>query len=167
MLTTNTTRPMTDIKKYAKENRPEISSQRRAALADIHRMRKIAGIDDHDDWQSFLSSWGAISCKDLDYNTLQQIRWRLHQITDPKDAKQWKPIYVNNGAKELDMWRAKVHNIIRSWFRRTNYQGDAAAAEAIACRVAHVEDFYDIPLNSLKRIYFIFANKVKGLENRG
>lgn len=92
MLTTNTTRPMTDIKKYAKENRPEISSQRRAALADIHRMRKIAGIDDHDDWLNFLSSWGAISCKDLDYNTLQQIRWRLHQITDPEDAKQWKPM---------------------------------------------------------------------------
>lgn len=125
---------------------------RRAALADIHRMRSIIGLD-RDGWEDFLRPWGVSSCKDLSDSDLADIRRRLHGITDPVERER--------AAKEREKWARRVYGVIAEWLEHSGYRHDSEAIRTVACRAARATDFNAIPLSKLRQIYGSWTAKMR------
>lgn len=125
---------------------------RRAALADIHRMKSIIGLD-REAWEDFLRPWGVRSSKDLSDSDLADIRRRLHEITDKEAASQ--------ADYQRAKWSRRVYGVIAEWLARAGYRHDSEAIRTVACRAARVSDFNAIPLSKLRQIYMSWTAKTR------
>ena len=139
------------------QNEQKMSAWRRASLADIHRMRNIIGLD-KDAWIDFLSPWHVESSRDLSDADLEELRHRLHDITDPRTTRAGR----SEAASKIDdiaHWRRLVYKVIGSWLRATGYRSDAAAIRTIACRATRRDDFREINLSELRQLYYSWKRK--------
>lgn len=123
---------------------------RRSALADIHRMRRIIGIE-QDAWEDFLRPWGVSSSKDLSDSDLADIRRRLHEITDKDTRRQ--------ADYQREKWSRRVYGVIAEWLARSGYRHDSEAIRTVVCRAARADNFNTIPLSKLRQIYMSWTVK--------
>lgn len=129
---------------------------RRAALADIHRMRSVIGLD-REAWEDFLRPWGVTSSKDLAASDLADVRRRLHQITDSDTRRQ--------ADYQREKWAKRVYGVIGEWLAHAGYRHDSEAIRTVACRAARVDNFNAIPLSKLRQIYGSWTAKVRTARN--
>lgn len=132
--------------------------ERRAALADIHRMRNIIGMD-REEWVEFLrSAFHAESAKDLSDFDLGELRSRLHDITDPRQTATGRN-EAERKAAELTKWRKKVYGVIADYLRHNGYNVSSEAIRTIACRATRRGRFGEIALSELRQLYWSWRRK--------
>ncbi|MGN0029952.1 MAG: hypothetical protein ACI35Q_09535 [Marinilabiliaceae bacterium] len=125
---------------------------RRSALADIHRMKSIIGLD-REAWEDFLHPWGVRSSKDLSDADLADLRRRLHEITDKEAARQ--------ADYQRAKWSRKVYGVVAEWLAHAGYRHDSEAIRTVVCRAARAKDFNTIPIGKLRQIYMSWTSKMR------
>lgn len=129
---------------------------RDAALRDVHRLARMAGMDD-DAWREFLfGGWGVTSSKDLDDASLVTLRTRLREIVDPEGAKSDAAARA-----ELAKWRKRAFGIVADFLKRGGYRADGESIATTICRATRRESFSRVPLWALKQVYHNFRRKVE------
>jgi hypothetical protein len=101
--------------------------------------------------RAFLSAWGVEHTNELTTEQLLEACNKLDMLLNPEAA-------------ELDKWRKRLMASIGSWLRSTGGEESSLYIKAIACRAAGKERFNDIPLSSLRNLYYEFVNKRKAHE---
>ncbi|MEE1346785.1 MAG: phage protein GemA/Gp16 family protein [Bacteroidales bacterium] len=139
------------------------SPWRRAALADIHRMKSVLCMSD-EDWRAFLAQWRVESSKDLTDDQLKELRHRLHDITDPRQTATGRA-EADSKATDIIRWRKRVYGVIGAWLREGHYKSDAAAIRTVACRATRRDDFNQISLSELKQLYHSWCKKRETAAN--
>lgn len=133
--------------------------QRRAALADIHRMKHVIGLD-RDGWLNFLQAWHVQSSADLSDADLADLRRRLHLITDPRRSDTGRAGSIDK-ADDIVLWRRRVYGAIGAFLQAQGYRSDSEAIRTTATRAAARDSFNAISLTELKQLYHAFRRKAE------
>lgn len=127
------------------------NSNRRKAIADIHRMKTLLGMSD-DEYRVMLSAWGVNSSKDLDDKGLASLRYAMHEKT---------LALHESSSKTLDVWRKRVYGVVGKWLDTCGYTNNAQAIRTIVCRATQRDNFNKIPASELKQVYHSWSRKLK------
>lgn len=140
------------------------TTQRRAAIADVHRMKAIAAMSD-EDYRAMLASYGVEHSTELSDAQLSDLRGRMHQLTDAENAVRLHA-WSDDTLRKANVWRKRVYAVIGSWLTASGYQNTAQAIRTVACRAAHRKRFANITPSELKQIYHSWKKKeatIKGV----
>jgi hypothetical protein len=102
----------------------------------------------HEERGAFLSAWGVEHTNELTSVQLLDACCCLDALLRPEAA-------------ELDRWRKRLMAAVGGWLRTKGGGENANYIKAIACRAADKERFNDIPLSTLRNLYYEFRNKQK------
>lgn len=101
--------------------------------------------------RAFLSAWDVEHTNELSARQLLEVCNKLDMLLNPDAA-------------ELDRWRKRLMAAIGGWLRSTGGEEGGTYIKAVACRAAGKERFNDIPLSTLRSLYYEFVNKKKAHE---
>ena len=128
------------------------TTQRRAAIADVHRMKAIAAMSD-EDYRAMLASYGVEHSTELSDAQLSDLRGRMHQLTDGAAR-----------ADERASWMKRVWCVVGTWLRANGWKDDSAAIRTVICRAARKKSTREITLSHLKQIYHAWKVKCEQTE---
>lgn len=126
---------------------------RPALIAALHARVNSLGISD-ENYRAILNSYGAQHSTDLDANTIREILEHLKRFTTPLDPRK----------VETDKWRRRVMGVAAALMRRTGYPDTTAYIKALACQMASVDSFNQIPLDRLRSIYNALHHRLNDIE---
>lgn len=134
--------------------------ERRAALADIHRMKNIVGLDG-DEWAEMLrAGWGVSSSKDLPDAELGELRRRLHDITDARRSASGRAGAADKMG-DIVRWRRRVWAVAAEWLERCGWRSDPEAVRTLVCRATRRPEFNEVSLSELRQFYHSWSRKAR------
>lgn len=133
---------------------------RRAALADIHRMKNIVGLDGEEWVEMLRAGWGVSSSKDLPDAELDELRRRLRDITDPRLSASGRAGAADKMG-DVVLWRRRVWAVATEWLKRGGWRSDAEAVRTLVCRATRRPDFNQVSLSELRQFYHSWSRKAR------
>lgn len=131
-------------------------TRRRAAIADIHRMKALLGLTD-DAYRQMLSGWGVGSSALMTDAQLAELRTRLHDLTDPRTSRTGRVSGKHDS--EMILWRRRVYAVVGQWLHAMGYPPTAQAIRTTVCRATHADSFNSVSLSQLKQVYHSWCRK--------